>query len=75
MHIRALKYGSPLIVYFLAVLAFTGRGWLTWAPLIMAWIILPLAELFTYFLTCLPGKLPIRKWRKKVYLPSIGEMR
>ena len=47
MSIRALKYGSPLIVYFLAVLAFSGRGLLTWAPLIMAWIILPLAELFT----------------------------
>jgi alkane 1-monooxygenase len=46
MQIRAYKYLSPLIVYVLAWLAFTGTGWLTWAPLIYAWILLPITELF-----------------------------
>lgn len=46
MQVRAFKYASPLIVYVLAWLAFTGNGWLTWLPMIYAWVLLPLTELF-----------------------------
>ena len=30
----------------LAGLAFTGKGWITWSPVMYAWILMPLAELF-----------------------------
>ena len=46
MQVRAYKYLSPLVVYVLAWLSFTGSGWLTWAPMIYAWLLLPLTELF-----------------------------
>ncbi len=46
MNIKAYKYLSPFILYLLAWLAFTQQGWLTWSPLIYAWVLLPLAELF-----------------------------
>ncbi len=46
MRIKAFKYISPLTVYFLALVAFTARGWLTWLPIIYAWALLPLLELF-----------------------------
>ena len=46
MQVRAFKYLSPLIVYMLAWIAFTGKGWITWSPMIYAWILLPLTELF-----------------------------
>lgn len=45
MKIRAFKYLSPLVVYFLAWLAFTQSGWLTWSPMLYAWVLLPLVEL------------------------------
>ncbi|MBK8611363.1 MAG: alkane 1-monooxygenase [Chitinophagaceae bacterium] len=46
MQIRAYKYLSPLIIYVLAALAFTGNGWITFSPLLYAWVLMPLAELF-----------------------------
>lgn len=46
MQIRAFKYLSPVIIYVLAWLAFTSTGWLTWTPLIYAWVLMPFAELF-----------------------------
>jgi alkane 1-monooxygenase len=45
MNIKAYKYLSPFIIYVLAWLAFTQRGWLTWSPVMYAWILLPLTEL------------------------------
>ncbi|MBC7867643.1 MAG: alkane 1-monooxygenase [Gloeobacteraceae cyanobacterium ES-bin-316] len=42
----ALKYLSPLGMYILALAAFSFSGWITWAPLIYAWVLLPTAELF-----------------------------
>ncbi|MBC7867301.1 MAG: fatty acid desaturase, partial [Gloeobacteraceae cyanobacterium ES-bin-316] len=42
----ALKYLSPLGMYILALAAFSFSGWITWAPLIYAWVLLPLVELF-----------------------------
>jgi len=46
MRIKAFKYISPLTVYAFALIAFTARGWLTWLPMMYAWIALPLLELF-----------------------------
>ncbi|MGG9961853.1 alkane 1-monooxygenase [Ferruginibacter sp. SUN106] len=46
MHLKAFKYLSPAIVYALAWLSFTQNGWLTWCPLLYAWILLPITELF-----------------------------
>jgi alkane 1-monooxygenase len=43
--VRALKYASPLIIYLLAVPAFTGYGILCWLPLIYAWILIPVVEI------------------------------
>ncbi|UEG50487.1 alkane 1-monooxygenase [Ferruginibacter lapsinanis] len=46
MNIKAFKYLSPVTVYILAWLAFTNKGLLTWSPLVYAFLLLPLAELF-----------------------------
>jgi alkane 1-monooxygenase len=46
MNIKAYKYLSPLVIFALAWLAFTQSGWFTWSPMLYAWVLLPLAELF-----------------------------
>ena len=46
MNVKAFKYLSPALMYIMAWLAFTQTGWLTWCPMIYAWVLLPLAELF-----------------------------
>lgn len=46
MQVRAFKYLSPLFIYFLAWLAFTGKGWITWLPMLYAWVLIPILELF-----------------------------
>ncbi len=46
MKFRAFKYISPFIVYVGAFHAFSVTGWRVWLPLIYAWIVIPLAELF-----------------------------
>ena len=46
MSIRAFKYLSPLIIYIGAYRSFSVTGFEVWLPLIWAWIIIPLAELF-----------------------------
>lgn len=46
MQLRAFKYLSPLLLYMLAWLAFTGKGWITWSPMLYAWVLMPLIELF-----------------------------
>jgi len=46
MNIKAFKYLSPLIIYILAWVSFTQAGWLVWIPLIYAWILIPVIELF-----------------------------
>jgi len=45
MNVKAFKYLSPATIYVLAFVAFYSNGWLTWSPMIYAWIILPLTEL------------------------------
>lgn len=46
MQVRAFKYLSPLMIYVLAWLAFTGKGWITWSPMLYAWVLMPTLELF-----------------------------
>ncbi len=46
MNIQVLKYTSPLIVYILAIIAFTQTDIWCWLALIYAWVCIPLAELF-----------------------------
>lgn len=46
MQVRSFKYLSPLFLYLLAWFAFTGKGWLCWAPMLYAWVLMPFAELF-----------------------------
>src|SRR5947209_5766982 len=46
MSLRAFKYLSPLLLYALAALAFTGHGWLVWTPVLYGFVLIPLAELF-----------------------------
>ena len=43
---RAFKYLSPLIIYAGALQAFTYKGLLCFVPLIYAWVVIPLLELF-----------------------------
>ena len=46
MPVGAFKYLSPLIIYVLAWLSFTSIGWLAWGPILYAWVLMPVAELF-----------------------------
>jgi alkane 1-monooxygenase len=46
MNIKAFKYLSPLIIYVLAGISFTQLGWLTWSPMLYAWVLIPLLEIF-----------------------------
>lgn len=46
MKIKAFKYLSPIVIYALAYLAFTNTGIIIWSPMLYAWILIPLAELF-----------------------------
>lgn len=46
MSVRSFKYLSPILVYAAALLSFSSHGIRTFGPLIYAWIIIPLAELF-----------------------------
>jgi alkane 1-monooxygenase len=44
MHIRSLKYITPLVVFALAILSFTQTGWVTFLPLLYAFGIIPFLE-------------------------------
>jgi alkane 1-monooxygenase len=46
MRLRAFKYLSPLIIYAGAVHSFSTYGFMCYAPLIYAWVVIPLFELF-----------------------------
>lgn len=46
MKVKIVKYLSPASIYIAAALSFSFYGWVTWLPMIYAWIILPLIELF-----------------------------
>jgi len=44
--LKYIKYINPLVIYFLAFLAFTNTGFWCWLTLAFIWILVPLAELF-----------------------------
>ena len=44
--LKAFKYLSPVLLYCLALLSFTYTGIVVWWPLIHAWILIPLMEIF-----------------------------
>ena len=46
MKTRAIKYLLPFIIYVGAIRSFHTQGIVVWFPLILAWVIIPLAELF-----------------------------
>ncbi|MBL0145165.1 MAG: alkane 1-monooxygenase [Chitinophagaceae bacterium] len=46
MNVKALKYLLPLTIYLSAWLSFSNTGWLTWLPMLYAWIAIPVLELF-----------------------------
>jgi len=46
LQIRVFKYLSPISIYGLAILAFTYTGFYTWLPMVYAWVLLPVTELF-----------------------------
>lgn len=46
MNVRALKYTSPMAIYLLAAVAFGLRGWVTWLPMLYAWVLVPVIELW-----------------------------
>ncbi len=46
MHIRVIKYLTPVIIYIGAFNSFTVTGWQIWIPLMIAWGFIPLMELF-----------------------------
>lgn len=48
MTVKVFKYLSPLILYCLAWLSFSSTGFATWLPLLYAWVLLPLTELFLH---------------------------
>jgi alkane 1-monooxygenase len=46
MSIKAIKYLLPLTIYYACWLSFSQTGWLVWLPMLYAWVIIPIAELF-----------------------------
>ncbi|MCW3075246.1 MAG: fatty acid desaturase [Flaviaesturariibacter sp.] len=46
MTARSLKYASPFLIYVGALQAFLSNGWVVFIPLVYAWVIIPLLELF-----------------------------
>ena len=46
MRVRAFKYASPFLIYAGALQGFFSQGWVVWIPLVYAWMIIPLLELF-----------------------------
>lgn len=46
MKFRALKYLLPLILYAGAINSFHSKGVAVWLPLILAWVLIPVVELF-----------------------------
>ncbi len=46
MKTSSFKYLSPFIIYLLAFISFQSKGWLIALPLIYAWMMIPLLELF-----------------------------
>jgi alkane 1-monooxygenase len=46
MNWKALKFALPLLMYFGALRSFTSTGWPVWITLAIAWVLIPLLEIF-----------------------------
>ena len=46
MQVRALKFAIPFIFFLGALRSFHSNGWFVWWPLLFAWVVIPLLELF-----------------------------
>ena len=46
MSLRVFKYLSPCLLYASALAAFLAQGIAVWAPLLYAWVVIPVLELF-----------------------------
>ena len=46
MTVMAFKYLSPCLIYYGAITSFLSQGWIIWTPLLYAWVLIPLLELF-----------------------------
>src|SRR6476661_6559917 len=46
MGIRIFKYLSPFLLYYGAFASFVNNGFIVWLPLVYAWLVIPLLELF-----------------------------
>ncbi len=46
MNLRLFKYASPLLIYMAALFSFFNNGFVVWIPIIYAWVLIPLVELF-----------------------------
>jgi len=44
--IRAFKYLTPFVLYFLAYIAFHETGWACWYPILYVFFVIPIVELF-----------------------------
>jgi len=46
MKLRLFKYASPFLLYIAALFSFFNNGFVVWIPMIYAWVLIPLVELF-----------------------------
>lgn len=44
MFLSSLKYLLPVLLYVGVAFSFTNHGWLTWLPMIHAWVLIPILE-------------------------------
>ncbi len=45
MNAKSLKYTAPFIVFVAAIFALKGQGWIIILPLVLVWVIIPIAEI------------------------------
>ncbi|MFL5739230.1 MAG: alkane 1-monooxygenase [Flavisolibacter sp.] len=46
MQLRVFKYLSPFLLYYGALASFLNTGFVVWLPLVYAWMVIPVVELF-----------------------------
>ncbi|MBC7874382.1 MAG: fatty acid desaturase, partial [Ferruginibacter sp.] len=46
MQLRFLKFLIPFTIYWGSIRSFNSHGWIIWLPLVFAWLIVPLMEVF-----------------------------
>src|SRR5258708_25577068 len=46
MQLRFLKFLLPFVLYIGSIQSFNAHGWVIWLPLIFAWFMIPVLEIF-----------------------------